>query len=44
MGSEDRWFVSGLGVAALVAVAIAIFIPFKFVQLLVRDWRSRRKR
>ncbi|WP_269801924.1 hypothetical protein [Sphingomonas sp. FARSPH] len=43
MGNEDPWFIIALGVIALLVVAIAIFIPAKFIQIAIRDWRSRRK-
>jgi len=44
MGNEDFWFVIGLAVVTLLMTAIAIFIPFKFVQLFIRECRSLKKR
>jgi len=44
MGNEDPWFVIVLGMIAVLVIAIGIFIPVKFVQIAVRDWRSAGKR
>jgi large-conductance mechanosensitive channel len=44
MGNEDPWFVVVLGMIAFLVIAIATFIPVKFVQMAVRDWRSASKR
>ena len=42
MGNEDPWFLIGVGAAALLIIAIAIFIPTKFIQLFIREWRRRK--
>jgi hypothetical protein len=39
MGNEDPWFVLLLGAFTLLAIAIAVFIPIKMVQLIMREWR-----
>lgn len=44
MGNEDPMLVVGLGVVTLLMIAVAIFIPFKFVQLFIREWRRSKKR
>ncbi len=41
MGSENLVFVIWLGAVTLLMIAVAIFIPIKFVQLFIRDWRRR---
>jgi len=42
MGNEDPWFVIGVGAVALLLIAIASFIPTKFVHLFIREWRRRK--
>jgi hypothetical protein len=43
MGNEDPLLVIALGAVTLLLIAIALFIPVKFIQLFIRDWRARRK-